>query len=138
MSIAAAGTLDWSELLHRKGLEEAAAAQRAQPNVPDFIPSFAYKRDLHSFDAKWTLVGLLWVRLERHRTNQHGTMMRPAPIKFAVEGVSIIDAIVVAHEGSPAIAVIVLHNNAAMILHDDYNLFPSDTLVGKIITLKDA
>jgi hypothetical protein len=135
----------WADILkslqvEKNKLAQQAAMQQQPPKVPEFVPSFAYEHSLRNFDATWTLTGLLWVRLSRHiKPTQFGDApSQPKPIKFAVGGVGIIDAIEAKQDGNPAIAVVVMHKDTAMILHDDPGLFPSDALITKIITLKDT
>jgi hypothetical protein len=134
--------LNYQDLLEKMAIAQAQAqAPTPPPKSPDFIPPFAYAFNHSRLQQTWTLTGLLWVRLERHLRQpmyEDSGAVVPAPIKFMLGKVGIVDAIEAMHEGRQAIAVVIWHDGIAMILHDDAVLFPSDTLVTKIFTLKDA
>jgi hypothetical protein len=108
-----------------------AAAQTQRPHLPDWMfepPNY----NLGGSGVIFSLIGQLYARVAPRATVGHGGYF-----KFSMGKVGVINAVPCGDtlENQNYVSVFVLHDGKSMLLEDDANLFPSDSLVTKLIVL---
>lgn len=125
--------MEYDAILRQMTVEKAKTPQL--PSIENILPPWASEPDPSDFNRRLTLMGLLFLRLYQVWSPVHGGAMRGL---FSVGHVSFFGATKATYEGNPVISIFTMVEGEAMVLHDDAHLFPSDTLLAKIIMLKDT
>jgi hypothetical protein len=117
---------DWAAEMERHMMEKSATVAAQKPQLPSWAinPSPGIPR--------LSLPGMLWLRLMNHNLS---TQTDSTVGLFSVGLMIVLCVHSVTHEDDTAVAVFTIFDDQALVLHDKYDLFPSDSLVTKIITL---
>lgn len=105
-------------------------------DVTSPLPPWAFTPDSRTLGNKLSLAGLLWVRCQRiipytSEGSFHSGL-------FDIGKLAVLNAVDAVQDGQQSVALFVLVDKEAMILHDDPKLFPSDSLLTKLIMLSET